>query len=278
MRQTTLGRSISYKGIGLHSGQPVQMVMKPAAPDTGIVFRRTDLPEPNTVPAHVDFVTETMRATTLQSGTVMVVTVEHVLSALQAMGIDNCEIELDSLEPPVGDGSAAVFVDLIDQAGRVEQEAEKRYLYVKHSTAVYDKAGDRFVTALPYDGLRVTFISENPHPLLGTMVVDIDVTKESYREQIMRARTIGFVHELEKMRAMGLAKGGNTENAIVYSADECLSELRYPDELVRHKILDVIGDISLAGQVRGHIIARKSSHALNVQLARQLAAQMKEDV
>lgn len=278
MKQTTLKSAISYNGIGLHSGKPVKMVIKPAAPDTGIVFRRTDISEPNTVRAHVDRVTETMRATTLESGKAMVVTVEHVLSALQALGVDNCEIELDSLEPPVGDGSAAVFVDLIDQAGRIEQAAEKKWLRVTQSSAVYDDEGDRFIAAVPYDGLRVTFISENPHPLLGTMVVDLDITESSYREQIMRARTIGFTHELEKLRKMGLAQGGNTENAIVYSEDACLSTLRYPDELVRHKILDVIGDISLAGNVRAHIIARKSSHALNVRLATLLAAQTEEEI
>lgn len=277
MNQVTLAGTVTYEGVGLHSGRPVKMVMKPAAPDTGIVFRRSDLPGSGTVRAHIDLVTNTLRATTLQNGEVMVATVEHVLSALRALGVDNCEVELDSPEPPVGDGSAAVFVALIEQAGRREQDAPKRWLKLQRSCAVYDDEHDRFIVALPYDGLRISFVSENPHPLLGTMAIDLVVDEDSYRRKIMRARTIGFTQELEQLRALGLGLGGTTENAVVYSETECLSTLRFPDELVRHKVLDVIGDISLAGNVRAHIIARKSSHGLNTRLAALLAAQGKEE-
>lgn len=275
IRQKTLANAIAYEGIGLHSGLAVQMRLCPAEPHSGIRFRRTDLGE-ETVPAHVDFVTNTLRATTLESGAVKVATVEHVLSALFALGVDNCIVELSSPEPPVGDGSAAVFVDLIEKAGIVEQDAERHFVKLTKSCAVYDDENDRFVLAVPYEGFRVTFVSENPHPLLGTMSWDGTITPDNYRAEIMRARTIGFTHELEAMQAMGLAQGGTTENAIVYDEDTCLSELRYPDELVRHKVLDVVGDISLAGQVRAHIIARKSSHGLNTQLAALIAKQAEE--
>ncbi|MCI5836506.1 MAG: UDP-3-O-acyl-N-acetylglucosamine deacetylase [Veillonellaceae bacterium] len=271
--QHTIARAVSYEGIGLHSGVHVQMRFLPAPPDTGILFRRTDLATADTVRAHVDFVTDTLRATTLENGPVMVATVEHVLSGLAALAIDNCIIELSAPEPPVGDGSAAVFVALLDQAGREEQPVPRRILRLQQACSIYENEADRYIAALPYDGLRVTFISEKDHPLLRLQVLDLEITEDSYRREIMRARTIGFTDELEALRAMGLGKGGTLENAVVYSATECLSELRFPDEVVRHKILDVIGDLSLAGSLHAHIIARKSGHRLNTQLAALIAAQ-----
>ncbi len=277
MKEKTLASVIHYEGVGLHSGKPVQMALKPADSGTGIIFRRTDLPNKGSVRAHVANVTNTLRATTLENGEVMVATVEHVLSALQGLGIDHCEIELSSPEPPVGDGSAATFVELIEKAGIKDLPTEKKYLDIRSSCAVYDFENDRFIVALPYDGLRITFISENSHPLLGTMVCDVEINPENYRTEIMRARTIGFLKELEELRAMGLARGGTLENAIVYSETECLSKPRFADELVRHKVLDLVGDISLAGNVRAHLIARKSSHGLNTELAARIVAQAKEE-
>ena len=228
--QQTIKQAISYKGIGLHSGEPVTMVFKPAPENTGIVFVRSDIEGTPSVRAHIDNVTNTMRATTLEHGEAKVFTVEHVMAAFSAMNIDNCFVEMDSPEPPVGDGSSAVFVDLILQAGIEEQQAERHVYKVKRSHSIYD--GDRFILIVPYDGYRVTFTSINPHPLLGTQQCDFDVTPEYFEEHIARARTIGFVKELEQLQAMGLAKGGSTDNALVYDDTTCLSVPRFEDEFV----------------------------------------------
>lgn len=271
--QYTLAKTVTYEGTGLHLGKPVRMTLKPAPVDSGAVFCRTDIPDAAPIPVDISQITTTMRATKLGSGDVFVITVEHVLSALHAMGIDNCIVEMNSPEPPVADGGAAEFVRLLLEAGVCEQEGISCVRRLTRSCGVYDEAGDRFIVAVPYDGFRVTFVSENPHPLLGTQVIDIEVTPESYQREIMRARTIGFTYELDQLRAMGLAQGGNLENALVYSETECLSIPHYPDELVRHKVLDVIGDLYLAGRMQAHIIARKSAHLLNTELAKKIAAQ-----
>jgi len=269
-KQYTLGKPVSYKGNGLHSGMPVTMTMLPAGEGTGIVFRRTDLPGTPEVPAQSRYITNTLRATTLEKGEAKVFTVEHLLSALFAMKVDNCLIEMDSPEPPVGDGSAKTFCDMIEEAGIVEQEAEIPVLTLEKSVAVYE--GQKFITALPYDGLRITFISINPHPLLGTQMVDVTIDHDTYMKEIASARTIGFTWELEAMKKMGLGRGGTLENAVVYSETECLSVPRFPDELVRHKILDILGDISLVGPLHAHIIAVLGSHKLNAGLSEKLQA------
>lgn len=272
--QQTIKQAVSYKGIGLHSGEPVNMVFKPAPENTGIIFVRTDIEGTPSVRAHIDNVTNTMRATTLEDGEAKVFTVEHVLAAFSAMNIDNCYIEMDSPEPAVADGSSAVFVDLILQAGIQEQSVKRNVYKVKKSHAIYD--GDRFVMIVPYDGYRVTFTSVNSHPLLGTQQCDVEITAESFQKEIAAARTIGFVKELEQLQAMGLAKGGNTDNALVYDDEICLSVPRFDDELVRHKALDVIGDLCLLGPIEGHIIALKSSHELNSKLARSIMEEIRE--
>ncbi len=269
--QHTIQKSVTYKGNGLHSGMPVTMTMHPAKAGTGIVFRRTDLSGAPEVPAKSCYITNTMRATTLEKGEAKVFTVEHVLSGLFALQIDNCVIEMDSPEPPVGDGSSKTFVDMVLEAGIEEQEETIDILTLDHSVAVYE-GNNKFVAALPYDGLRVTFTSINSHPLLGSQTVDVVIDQDSYRNEISPARTIGFTWELEAMQKMGLAKGGNLENAVVYSEDKCLSKLRFPDELVRHKILDVLGDISLVGPLHAHIIAVLGSHKLNAELSAKLEA------
>ena len=250
---------------------PVTMTMHPAPAGTGIVFRRSDLEGHPEVPAKSQYITNTLRATTLERGAAKVFTVEHVLSALFAMQIDNCLIEMNSPEPPVGDGSAKTFVDMIHEAGIEEQEATIPVLTLDHSVAVYE--GDKkFVAALPYDGLRITFTSINPHPMLGTQMLAVVVNHDNYINEIASARTIGFPWELEAMRKMGLGKGGTLENAVVYSETECLSKLRFQDELVRHKILDILGDISLVGPLHAHIIAVLGSHKLNAELSEKLQA------
>ncbi len=271
-KQHTLGKAVSYQGIGLHSGLPVQMAMKPAPINTGIVFVRVDLEGKPSVVASIDNVTNTMRATTLENGAAKVFTVEHVLSALYALQIDNCIIEMDSVEPAIADGSGLPFASLVMEAGIVEQEEERAVFKVKDAVAVYD--GDRYVAILPYDGFRISFISVNSHPLLGVQMADYEITPDVYMKEIAGARTIGFMHEVEALKAMGLAKGGNLENCIVYDDEKCLSSLRFEDELVRHKVLDVLGDISLIGPVEGHIIAMKSSHELNAKLSRLIKGMM----
>ena len=272
--QQTIKKAVSYQGIGLHSGEPVHMVFKPAPEDTGIVFVRTDIEGHPSVRAHIDNVTNTMRATTLENGEAKVFTVEHVMAAFSAMNIDNCYIEMDSPEPPVGDGSSAVFIGLIEEAGIQEQTAPRHVYKVTRSHAIYD--GDRFVVILPYDGYRITFTSINSHPLLGTQHCDFEVSPEYFKEHISAARTIGFMKELEQLQAMGLAKGGSLDNALVYDDEKCLSVPRFDDELVRHKALDVIGDLYLLGHIEGHVIALKSSHELNSRLARSIMEEIRE--
>lgn len=272
--QHTIGKDVKYKGLGLHSGMPVTMTMHPAAPGTGIIFKRSDLPGGPEVPAQSRYITNTLRATTLEKGEAKVFTVEHVLSALSALQIDNCVIEMDSPEPPVGDGSAKTFCDMVQEAGIETQDEMIPILTLDTSAAVYED--NKFITALPYDGLRITFTSINPHPLLGTQMRDVVIDHDSYMKEIAPARTIGFTWELEAMRKMGLGKGGTLENAVVYSETECLSQLRFPDELVRHKILDILGDISLVGPLHAHIIAVLGSHKLNAELSEKLQALKKD--
>ena len=269
MQQQTLAASIQIDGIGLHSGKSVSLRLIPALPDSGICFVRVDLPGRPRIAARAELVTSVMRATTLSNGEVTVYTIEHLLSALHMLGVDNCLVEMDAPEPPVLDGSAKEFAELILRAGRVKQSAERREVRLQEALTVRD--ADRFITILPYDGLRVSFTSVNPHPLLGVQYIDVELNEDVFLREIAPARTIGFLNEVEALKAKGLGLGGTLENVVVYSDDAVLTPLRYPDELVRHKVLDILGDLFLAGPVRGHIIAVKSSHALNTALARQIA-------
>lgn len=271
--QTTLARSVSYSGIGLHAAEEVHMVMCPAAANTGIVFIRTDLPGRPSVKAHLSNVTNTMRATTLEDGEAKVFTVEHVLSALNGLQIDNCIIEMDSAEPPVADGSSLNFVELIQQAGVKELDEPRQELVVHKQHLVQEN--DKFIAIVPYDGFRITFTSINPHPLLGVQFFDAEITKESYIKEIAYARTIAFTEELDMMKKLGLGKGGTLENVVVYDKTGCLSVPRVDDELVRHKVLDVIGDMAMIGRpLRGHIIAVKSSHKLNSLLTNKIVEEL----
>lgn len=266
--QTTIAKNATYTGIGLHSGCEVTVTIKPAPANTGIVFVRVDLPGCPQVAAISDNVTATMRATTLENGEAKVFTVEHLLAACNAMQLDNCYIEMNAPEPPVADGSAIVFVDLIKETGIVEQEVKRQVLVIDQVYTVRDN--DKFITIIPYDGFRVSFTSVNPHPMLGVQYCDIELNPENFRKEIAPARTIAFTKEIEALQKMGLGLGGSIENVIVYDEVKALNPLRYEDELVRHKVLDVVGDMRLAGNIRGHIIAVKSSHALNTALARKI--------
>ena len=268
-RERTLASRVVYDGIGLHSGRPVHMELVPAATGTGIQFVRADLPEALPVAATAANVTATLRATTIGAGALKFFTIEHLMSALHVHGIDNCLVLLDAEEPPVVDGSARTFFRLIAEAGTVEQDAERKVTVIDRIYRVDD--GSHFVMALPYDGLRVSFTSLNEHPLIGVQYYDIEVTPEAYEREIAPARTIAYEKEVKALQANGLGLGGSLETVIVYNDEGWMNPLNFPNELVRHKILDVLGDIRLAGIVRGHIVAVASGHALNTALAKQIA-------
>lgn len=266
--QQTLAAPVSYSGIGLHSGKNVNMCMLPAEVDTGIVFIRTDLPDKPEISAKPANVSSTLKATTLSENGAEVFTVEHLMAAFSMMGIDNCRIEMDSPEPPVTDGSSGVFADLILEAGRKTQAAPRKVYALDRAFAVHQD--DRYICVLPYDGYRISFTSINPHPLLGTQYYDIELTEENFLKEIATARTVAFMNEVEQMKKMGLGLGGNTDNVVVFDNTGILSETRFDNELIRHKILDVIGDLYLLGHIKAHVVAVKTGHAFNAELARQI--------
>ena len=270
MQQTTLAAEAIYNGIGLHSGREVHMTLKPAPADTGLVFVRTDLEGRPQILAAAANVTSTMRATTVEENGCKVFTIEHLMSAFHAMGIDNCYIEIDAEEPPVADGSSLAFFQTMKQAGIKELAAERREIVIDKVYRIDDAEKNRFVMVVPYDGFRVSFTSVNPHKLIGIQYENFEVTPELYEAEIAPARTIAYEKEIEALRSMGLGLGGTLESVIVYNDEGWLNPLHFEDELVRHKILDVIGDLRLAGPIRGHVIAVASGHALNTALAKEL--------
>jgi UDP-3-O-[3-hydroxymyristoyl] N-acetylglucosamine deacetylase len=273
IRQRTLKNVIHATGVGLHSGKKVQMALRPAAPNTGIVFRRVDLPVPAEISAAPDHVGDTRLSSTLEVGNVRVGTVEHLMSAFAGLGVDNAYVDLSAPEVPIMDGSASPFVFLIQSAGIEEQAALKKYIRVKKPVVV--EAGDKWVRFDPYNGFRLDFTIAFNHPVFETSrqtaVVDFAVT--SYIKEVSRARTFGFMEEVESLRAKGLALGGSMENAIVMDEFRILNSdgLRYEDEFVRHKVLDAVGDLYLLGHpLIGAYTAYKSGHALNNQLLRAM--------
>lgn len=271
-KQRTLKTEVSYTGIGLHSGREVHVTLKPAPEDTGIVFVRKDLSGEPQIHAKAQNVTSTLRATTVEENGNKVFTIEHLMSAFHAHRIDNAYVELDSEEPPVADGASLVFFELMAKAGIVEQAKDRREIVIDKVYRIDDEKTGRFVMVLPYDGFRVSFTSLNPHKLIGVQYEDFHVDEAVYHKEIAPARTIAYEKEIQALREMGLGLGGSLENVIVYNDEGWLNPLHFEDELVRHKILDVIGDLRLAGIIRGHVIAVASGHALNTQLAKQIAA------
>lgn len=271
-KQRTLKTEISYTGIGLHSGREVHATLKPAPEDTGIVFVRTDLPGAPQIHAKAENVTSTLRATTVEEDGHKVFTIEHLMSAFHAHRIDNAYVELDSEEPPVADGASLVFFELMAKAGIAEQAKDRKEIIIDKVYRIDDEKTGRFVMVLPYDGFRVSFTSLNPHKLIGVQYEDFHIDEAVYHKEIAPARTIAYEKEIQALREMGLGLGGSLENVIVYNDEGWLNPLHFEDELVRHKILDVIGDLRLAGIIRGHVIAAASGHALNTQLAKKIAA------
>jgi UDP-3-O-[3-hydroxymyristoyl] N-acetylglucosamine deacetylase len=275
LKQRTLKSLISASGVGLHTGQKVRITLRPAPPDTGIVFRRLDLPTPADIPARAELVGETRLCSCLVRDNVKIYTVEHLMSALSGLGVDNAFIDLDAPELPIMDGSASPFALLIQQAGIEEQAAPKKFLRVKKSIEVRD--GDKWARLEPYEGFRLSFSIDFRHPLIerSTQSVTVDFAETSYLKEIARARTFGFMHEVEDLKDSGLALGGGLDNAVVLDEYGVLNSegLRFADEFIRHKLLDAIGDLYLLGRpLIGAFTAHKSGHALNNRLARAALA------
>lgn len=276
IRQRTLRNPIKATGIGLHTGEKVYLGLSPAPIDNGIVFRRVDLSPPVEIPARALNVGDTTLSTTLIADGQRVSTVEHLLSAMAGLGIDHAFIDVSAAEVPIMDGSAGPFVFLIQSAGIEEQPALKRFIRIKKEVTVTD--GEKTATFLPFDGFKVAFTIDFDHPVFRNRKAsaEVDFSSTSFVKEISRARTFGFMHEIEYLRSQGLARGGSVDNAIVVDEYRILNEdgLRYDDEFVKHKILDAIGDLYLLGfSLIGEFRAHKSGHALNNRLLRSLLEQ-----
>ncbi len=275
LKQRTLKNAISATGVGLHTGQKVTMSLRPAAVDTGIVFRRVDLPRTPLIKADPFHVTDTRLCSALETDGAKVMTVEHLMSALAGLGIDNAYVDLTASEVPIMDGSASPFVFLVQSAGVEEQNALKRFIRVKSKISIAE--GDKWVTLEPYNGFRVTLSIDFDHPVFehSGKAVTVDFADTSFIKEISRARTFGFMHEVEYLRNNGLALGGSLDNAIVMDEFRVLNSegLRYDDEFVKHKALDAIGDLYMLGHpLIGAFTGHKSGHALNNLLLRGLLA------
>lgn len=269
--QRTIRRRIEVKGIGLHTGEPSFLTFCPAPEDTGIYFVRSDLPGRPAISARAEHVQATTMATTLGGKYFSVSTVEHCLSALAAFRIDNLFIELKGPEIPIGDGSASIFLEAILEAGVVEQKQARKYAYI--SQTIYYGSDEKHAYVVPYNGLRVTCTIEFPHPMIGRQSLDLDINEHSFAREISKARTFGFVRDVEAMRAKGLARGGSLDNALVLDTHEVLNPegLRFPDEFVRHKILDALGDLVTLGMpLMGHLILYKAGHDVMNRLVRTI--------
>ncbi|WIO74861.1 UDP-3-O-acyl-N-acetylglucosamine deacetylase [Porticoccaceae bacterium LTM1] len=276
IRQRTLKNTIRATGVGLHTGEKVYLTLHPAPVDSGIIFRRTDLTPVVEIQAKAENVGDTTLSTTLVNGDVRVSTVEHLLSAMAGLGIDNAIIDVSAPEVPIMDGSAGPFVFLIQSAGIAEQEAPKKFIRIKKEVTV--KHDDKVARFKPFDGFKVSFTIDFDHPVFANRALhsEIDFSTTSFVKEVSRARTFGFMHEIEYLRSKGLARGGSLDNAIVVDEYSVLNEdgLRYEDEFVKHKILDAIGDLYLLGNsLIGEFEAYKSGHALNNASLRALIAQ-----
>ena len=276
MKQRTIGKEASVKGKALHTGQEVTLTIKPGAPNTGVVFRRTDIIGKPEIRPVSEMVTELERKTTVTSDTVKLHTIEHVLSALSGMAIDNAVVEIDASEPPIVDGSARPFTTLIHQAGIVEQKEDREVFTLTQPITINE--GSRSIIALPFDGLRITCTSADDRGI-HTQHLTIDIDPETYEAQIAPARTFTIYEDIEELLKKGLIQGGSLDSAIILKGDKVVSKepLRFKDELVRHKILDIIGDIVLSGiRLKAHIIAVRPGHALNSRLAAAVRKQWQE--
>lgn len=277
IRQRTIKQAIASTGVGLHKGNKVQLTLRPAPVNTGLVFRRVDLNPAVDIPAQAELVRDTQMCTCLiTDDNVRVSTVEHLLAAVAAMGIDNLIIEVDSHEIPIMDGSSHPFIYLLQSAGIQEQSAAKKFIKLKQPVRVEE--GDKWAELLPHDGFKIDFAIDFDHPAIAdtNQVVSMDFSSNSFIKEISRARTFGFMRDIEYLRANNLALGGSFDNAVVLDEFRILNTegLRYDDEFVKHKILDAVGDLYMCGHsILGHLRAYKSGHALNNQLLRAVLQQ-----
>lgn len=263
MQQRTIRRQVSLEGIGLHSGKPARITLAPAPPNSGVCFRAPGEPAP--IPAAPENVVSSHYATTVGRNGTRIQTVEHLLAAAAGLGVDNLDVEVDGPEIPAADGSARPFVALLVAAGRTEQPAPRRPIRVPYPIAV--GGGARWIRIVPADELRVSYTLDNDHPAIGTQAVTWTPSERTFVEEVAPARTYGFLRDLGELRRGGLARGASLENAIGVGKRGVINGLRYRDEFVRHKILDLIGDLALLGRpLVGHVIARNAGHALNVEL------------
>ena len=269
--QRTIRNKVKVEGIGLHTGQPASIVFRPAPPDSGIHVIRTDLEGRPTISVQAEHVRATQMATTLGGPAFSVSTVEHCLSSLAAFRIDNLYIELSGPEIPIGDGSAAIFMEALLSAGLVEQDEPRKYAYV--TQPIFYGDGEKHAYVVPYNGLRVTCTIDFSHPVIGRQYFDIDVNETSFARELARARTFGFMKDVEMMRSKGLALGGSLENAVVLDHTAVLNPegLRWSDEFVRHKVLDALGDLVTLGMpLMGHLVLYKAGHDVLNKLVRKI--------
>jgi UDP-3-O-[3-hydroxymyristoyl] N-acetylglucosamine deacetylase len=263
MRQQTIRKRVSLEGIGLHSGKPVRLTLSPAPPDYGIVFKVG--PQGVPIPAAPESVVDSHYATTIGKSGVRIQTVEHLMAAAAGLGVDNLDVEVDGVEIPAADGSAKPFVALLASAGRTQQAARRRPIEIAQPIQV--GSGSRWMQIVPAERLQISYTLDNDHPAIGTQALSCVPTEELFVSDYAPARTYGFLKDLGVLRKNGLALGGSLDNAIVVGKRGTLNGLRYRDEFVRHKILDLIGDLALLGRpLRGHVIARNAGHALNFEL------------
>ncbi len=275
IRQRTLKNVIRATGVGLHTGKKVLLTLRPAAPDTGIIFRRVDLDPPVDIPARAENVGDTRLSTSLKKGNVQISTVEHLLSALAGLGIDNAYVDLSAPEVPIMDGSAGPFVFLAQSAGVEEQDAPKKFIRIRKEVVV--READKWARFEPFDGFKVSFGIEFNHPFFekSAKFAEIDFSTTSFVKEVSRARTFGFMRDVERLRERNLALGGSLDNAVVVDDYRVLNEdgLRFEDEFVKHKILDAIGDLYLLGHsLIGAFHGSRSGHELNNRLLRKLRA------
>jgi len=267
--QRTIARNVALSGTGVHSGKKTNITIKPARENHGIKFRRIDLPGTQDIPALFKLVVDTSLATVLGTNGAIVSTIEHLMASFAGLGIDNALVEVDDYEMPIMDGSAKDFTRALSAAGVIRQERPKHFMIVKTPIEVRDQ--DKFVKVIPEDSFKISCAIDFDHPLIGLQELTYDRAKNNFEREISHARTFGFVRDLELLKKFSLGKGGSLDNAIVIDNDKILNDdgLRYPDEFVRHKLLDCLGDFSLLGMpIQGHIITHKSGHTLNHQFIR----------
>jgi UDP-3-O-[3-hydroxymyristoyl] N-acetylglucosamine deacetylase len=269
--QNTLGREVHFEGVGLHSGARIAVRLKPARPNSGIHFKRMDIPGQPTIAARYHHVVDTRLATTIGNNGILVSTIEHLMAAFWGAGIDNALVEIDGSEVPILDGSAAPYLEILKQGGLGMQASPRRYLRVQRTIMV--REGDAYIKAMPADHFSVTYSIDFPHPLVGKQEYFYGCGRTSFGREIAQARTFGFLRDVEKLQSMGLARGGSLENALVFDDYRILNRdgFRYSDECVRHKILDFMGDLSLAGMsLAGRFEVFKAGHSLHNRFLREL--------